>query len=164
MPGNAPRIRVPFKRMATKLRTSLPEPRLEMTPLLDVVFLLLTFFAFAMLVMVRADVVDVDLPVIDPSGSTASGPAPVVVSLTIDDRTAVNGEFLDNTAVPEAVTKAVAEQPDAPVVLEIDIGSASGRLIELVQQLRAAGIESFSILGSEGEVGAPTAPVPTPSP
>ena len=79
-------------------------------------------------------------------------------------RTAVNGEFLDNTAVPEAVTKAVAEQPDAPVVLEIDIGSASGRLIELVQQLRAAGIESFSILGSEGEVGAPTAPVPTPSP
>ena len=103
--------------MAVRLRTTLTEPRLEMTPLLDVVFLLLTFFAFAMLVMVRADVVDVDLPVIDPSGTTASGPAPIVVSLTDDDRTAVNGEFLDNEAVPEAVTKAVAEQPEAPVVL-----------------------------------------------
>jgi len=149
MPGNAPRIRVPFKRMATKLRTSLPEPRLEMTPLLDVVFLLLTFFAFAMLVMVRADVVDVDLPIIDPTGSATSGPPPIVVSLTKDDRTAVNGAFLENEAVPEAVNNAIAESPDSPVVLEIDIGSASGRMIELVQQLRAAGVESFSILGSD---------------
>jgi len=135
--------------MAAKLRTSLPEPRLEMTPLLDVVFLLLTFFAFAMLVMVRADVVDVDLPIIDPTGSATSGPPPIVVSLTKDDRTAVNGAFLENEAVPEAVNNAIAESPDSPVVLEIDIGSASGRMIELVQQLRAAGVESFSILGSD---------------
>ncbi|MCA9272404.1 MAG: biopolymer transporter ExbD [Phycisphaerales bacterium] len=150
--------------MAAKLRTSLHEPRLEMTPLLDVVFLLLTFFAFSMLVMVRADVVDVDLPVIDPTGSTATGPAPIVVSLTSDDRTAVNGEFFENADVPQAVTRAVAAQPEAPVVLEVDIGSASGRLIELVQQLRAAGIESFGILGSGGEVGASAVPSPVPAP
>ncbi len=129
-----------------------------MTPLLDVVFLLLTFFAFAMLVMVRADVVDVDLPIIDPTGNTASGPAPIVVSLTSDDRTAVNGVFLENLAVPEAVNNARAENPDAPVVLEIDIDSASGRMIELVQQLRAAGVESFSILGSDRQ----TEPAPEP--
>ena len=141
--------------MAAKLRTSLPEPRLEMTPLLDVVFLLLTFFAFAMLVMVRADVVDVDLPIIDPTGSATSGPPPIVVSLTKDDRTAVNGAFLENEAVPEAVNNAIAESPDSPVVLEIDIGSASGRMIELVQQLRAAGVESFSILGSDREAQPP---------
>lgn len=140
--------------MAAKLRTSLPEPRLEMTPLLDVVFLLLTFFAFAMLVMVRADVVDVDLPIIDPTGSATSGPPPIVVSLTKDDRTAVNGAFLENEGVPEAVNNALAENPDSPVVLEIDIGSASGRMIELVQQLRAAGVESFSILGSDSGDGA----------
>ncbi len=137
--------------MAAKLRTSLPEPRLEMTPLLDVVFLLLTFFAFAMLVMVRADVVNVDLPIIDPTGNATGGPPPIVVSLTKDDRTAVNGAFLENQAVPEAVNNALAENPDSPVVLEIDIGSASGRMIELVQQLRAAGVESFSILGSDSD-------------
>lgn len=137
--------------MAAKLRTTLHEPRLEMTPLLDVVFLLLTFFAFAMLVMVRADVVGVDLPVIDPTGSTASGPAPIVVSLTSDDRTAVNGEYLEGEAVPEAVNAARAQAPEAPVVLEVDVGSASGRLIELVQQLRAAGVETFSILGNDAE-------------
>lgn len=143
-------------RMAVKLRTSLPEPRLEMTPLLDVVFLLLTFFAFTMLVMVRADVVGVDLPVIDPTGSSAGGPVPIIVSLTSDDRTAVNGEFYEADALSEAVNAARSGSPDAPVVLEVDVGSASGRLIELVQQLRAAGVETLSILGSRQE------PEPTP--
>lgn len=134
-----------------------------MTPLLDVVFLLLTFFAYSMLVMVRADVVNVDLPVIDPTGSTSQGPAPIVVSLTSDDRTAVNGEFLEAVAIPEAVNAARAASPDAPVVLEVDVGSASGRLIELVQQLRASGIETFSILGND-RADAPPAPSPSEGP
>jgi len=120
-----------------------------MTPLLDVVFLLLTFFAFAMLVMVRASVVDVDLPVLEGAGSASPGPAPIVVSLTSDDRTAVMGEFVESVSVPQAVQAALAESPESPVVLEVDVASASGRLIEIVQQLRAAGIERFSILGSE---------------
>jgi biopolymer transport protein ExbD len=137
--------------MALRLRTKLPEPRLEMLPLLDVVFLLLTFFAFALMVMVRANTVDVQLPVIDPTGSARSGPPPIIVSLADDGRFALNGDFLEEAAIPEAVNDAVAQSPESPVVLEIDIGSPSGKLIELVQNLRSAGVESFSILGNERE-------------
>jgi len=137
--------------MALKLRTKLPEARLEMLPLLDVVFLLLTFFAFALMVMVRADTVDVQLPVIDPTGSARSGPLPIVVSLADDGKFALNGEFLDEAAVPDAVSEAVTQNPDSPVVLEIDIGSPSGKLIELVQNLRSVGVEKFSILGNQRE-------------
>ncbi|MFI4872069.1 MAG: ExbD/TolR family protein [Phycisphaerales bacterium JB061] len=137
--------------MALKLRTKLPEARLEMLPLLDVVFLLLTFFAFALMVMVRADTVDVQLPVIDPTGSARSGPPPIVVSLADDGKFALNGEFLDEAAVPDAVSEAVTQNPDSPVVLEIDIGSPSGKLIELVQNLRSVGVEKFSILGNQRE-------------
>lgn len=137
--------------MALKLRTKLPEARLEMLPLLDVVFLLLTFFAFALMVMVRADTVDVQLPVIDPTGSARSGPPPIVVSLADDGKFALNGEFLDEAAVPDAVSEAVTRNPDSPVVLEIDIGSPSGKLIELVQNLRSVGVEKFSILGNQRE-------------
>ena len=38
------------------------EPRLELTPLIDVVFLLLTFFVFAMVLSARLEVTDVRLP------------------------------------------------------------------------------------------------------
>ncbi len=137
--------------MALKLRTKLPEARLEMLPMLDVVFLLLTFFAFALMVMVRADTVDVQLPVIDPTGSARSGPPPIVVSLADDGKFALNGEFLDEAAVPDAVSEAVTRNPDSPVVLETDIGSPSGKLIELVQNLRSVGVEKFSILGNQRE-------------
>ena len=139
--------------MALKIRTRLAEPRLEMLPLLDVVFLLLTFFAFALMVMVRADTVDVQLPVIDPTGSARSGPPPIVVSLADDGRFALNGDYIDEVAVPEAVNEAIANSPDSPVVLEIDVGSPSGKLIELVQKLRSAGVEEFSILGNERPKG-----------
>ena len=37
------------------------EVRLELTPLIDVVFLLLTFFIFSMVMMVRANVLPVEL-------------------------------------------------------------------------------------------------------
>lgn len=142
--------------MAIRLRTKQPEPRLEMMPLLDVVFLLLTFFAFALMVMVRADTVDVELPVIDPTGNARQGPPPIVVSLADDGRFALNGEFLDQALIPESVNEALARTPDSPVVLEIDVASESGKLIELVQQLRSAGVEKFSILGNQREA-APSA-------
>ena len=141
--------------MAIRLRNKQPEPRLEMMPLLDVVFLLLTFFAFALMVMVRADTVDVELPVIDPTGNARQGPPPIVVSLADDGRFALNGEFLDQTLIPESVNEALARTPGSPVVLEIDVASESGKLIELVQQLRSAGVEKFSILGNQRE-GAPS--------
>ena len=141
--------------MANKLRSNLPEPRLEMLPLLDVVFLLLTFFAFALMVMVRADTVDVQLPVIDPTGTARAGPPPIIVSLADDGRFALNGDFLEEAGLPEAVNKAIVNSPDSPVVLEIDVESASGKLIELVQQLRKAGVEKFSLLGNERETTPP---------
>lgn len=124
-----------------------------MMPLLDVVFLLLTFFAFALMVMVRADTVNVDLPVIDPTGSARQGPPPIVVSLASDGRYALGGEFIESAELPQRVVDAIAAQPEAPVLLEIDIASESGRLIELVQELRKAGVERFSILGNAEESG-----------
>ena len=43
-------------------RRSPPEPTLELAPLLDVMFLLLTFFIFAFVIMVRLEVTDIRLP------------------------------------------------------------------------------------------------------
>ena len=124
-----------------------------MMPLLDVVFLLLTFFAFALMVMVRADVLDVDLPVVEAGRQAANGPVPIVVSLTADGSYAINGVRVRDVPIEQAIHAARAERPEAPVVLEVDVASQSGQLIELVQMLRQAGIDSFSILGHQEETG-----------
>lgn len=126
-------------------------------PLLDVVFLLLTFFAFALLVMVRAEVLNVDLPVVEAGRTTMSESVPVVVTITRDGSLAVDRESTDDDSlIPELQAR---QQTDAEftLLLEVDVGSPSGRLIELVQKLRAAGFERFGVLGSSGDQPSPGA-------
>lgn len=121
-------------------------------PLLDVVFLLLTFFAFAMLLMVRAEVLGVELPVLEagPEARTDAAP-PAVVTIAADGSLAFNGEALPDD---EVMARLIAERSSAPelaLVLEVDTGAPSGRLIRLVQQLRAEGFTSLGILGQPAD-------------
>ena len=120
-------------------------------PLLDVVFLLLTFFAFALLVMVRAEVLNVDLPVVEAGASATTSNVPVVVTITRDGSIAIDREPTEDTQLIERLQAKRETTEEFSLLLEVDVGSPSGRLIELVQQLRGAGFESFGVLGSSGD-------------
>jgi biopolymer transport protein ExbD len=122
-------------------------------PLLDVVFLLLTFFAFALLMVVRADVLDVRLPVLEAGRSDAASVRPVVVTVLADGAVAVDAVQVESGALAEAIRRGLSERPGAGILLEIDAQSPSGRLIELVQTLRAEGFEEFGILGTAAQPG-----------
>lgn len=129
-------------------------------PLLDVVFLLLTFFAFALLMVVRADVLDVRLPVVEAGRSDSASVRPVVVTVLADGAVAVDTVRVEPDALVGALRTGLSERPGASILLEIDTQAPSGRLIELVQTLRAEGFEEFGILGTSaaanqgGESGA----------
>ena len=141
--------------MPPSLRSKSEPPRLELMPLLDVVFLLLTFFAFALLVMVRAEVLDVDLPVIEAGQSAEQRGTPVVVTITQDGTLALDREPVDDEDLMQQLqTRRSASEADGEeftLLLEVDVGSPSGRLIELVQTLRRSGFDRFGVLGSAGD-------------
>lgn len=129
-------------------------------PLLDVVFLLLTFFAFAIVLMVRAEVLGVELPVLE-AGPEAAAEAsdPTVLTITADGELAINGEAMDEAAALSVLREAQAVSNDFALLLEVDAGAPSGRLLEIVQQLRREGFLSFGILGQR-ESDAATGPTP----
>lgn len=136
------------------LRRQTSQPRLELMPLLDVVFLLLTFFAFALLVMVQAEVLDVELPVLEAGRTAQGGDAPVVVTITADGSIAVDREPVEDESLIEQLEirrSASPEGSEFALLLEVDVGAPSGRLIELVQTLRQAGFDRFGVLGSRGD-------------
>ncbi len=130
-----------------RFRRSSPEVRFEMTPLIDVVFLLLTFFIFALVLMVRANVLDVKLPEVG-SGPAAEG---ITVTIAIDreNQLFVDGEPVEKAALVEAVRAAMAEAPEARLVIAADQASASGVLISLADLLGREGLGAFSIIGTE---------------
>ncbi len=130
-----------------RFRRSSPEVRFEMTPLIDVVFLLLTFFIFALVLMVRANVLDVSLPEIG-SGPAAQGQT-VTIVIDADSNLFVNGEPVETEQVVEVVRDRLAEQTDARLVIAADQKSASGSLIGLADLLSREGLGEFSIIGTE---------------
>ncbi len=137
------------------LRRSTHEPRIEIMPLIDVIFLLLTFFIYAMVLMVRADLVPMELPSFD-AGSPAE-PAPAI-TISID---AAGDLFLDRdpvnlTDLPARLLTAVEQQPDTIVYIAADAQGDEDRLpvfLELYDQLAREGLD-IRLVGAPKEPAA----------
>ncbi|MEM9373397.1 MAG: biopolymer transporter ExbD [Planctomycetota bacterium] len=129
-----------------RLRRIETASRVELTPMIDVVFLLLTFFVFAMVLMVRADVLDVTLPELT-SGQAAERVEPITVTLLGDGTLALMGEPIELAGLGEAIGVLRKERGDVPVMLAADAEADAGALIELADRLVGAGITRFSVMG-----------------
>lgn len=133
-----------------RLRRNRVPIQLEMTPLIDVVFLLLTFFIFALVLMVRADVLEIRLPRVG-SGTPATRAEAVLVSLRADGVVIVNGETVEAERVGDRVRALLEGREGVAVLLSADERAPAGLLIELADRLVSAGVREFSIAGTPAD-------------
>ncbi|RMD63663.1 MAG: biopolymer transporter ExbD, partial [Planctomycetota bacterium] len=119
---------------------------LQIMPLVDVIFLLLTFFVFALALMVRADVLGVTLAPVA-AGERAAAPASLTVALAQDVGYLLDGQ---PATLEQAVERARAlRDSDAAAAIYIasDADAPAGALLQLLDALSQAGIDDFSLLG-----------------
>jgi len=133
-------MKVPSSRLGIK------KPRIEMLPLIDVVFLLLVFFIYAMLSMA----VHRSLPVSLPVSSATEIRTEVNLTITVND----NGEiFLDNTRVSQDelqtfLLKEKQKETDnksVQVDLFADEALSYQELYRVLDIIRTAGISNVSL-------------------
>jgi len=126
-------------------------PRIEMVPLIDIVFLLLVFFVYAMLSMVVHRGLKVDLP----AASTARLDRREYVSITLtkDNATYVGDEPVPVEQLAERVAGRVAREDgkSLPVFINGDRAADFGAAIRTLDVLRAAGIGEVFITSTEEE-------------
>ena len=117
--------------------------RIEMLPLIDIVFLLLVFFIYAMLSMA----VHRGLPVVLPSSATAVITQKPDLSVTVRTDGSV---FVDKTWVSMDNLKAmllekIAGNKDPGVLLFAEKTLSYQKLFQILDQIRLAGIHRISL-------------------
>lgn len=122
---------------------------MEMTPLLDVIFLLLTFFVFSLVLMVRAEVLGVSLPSLSAADDASGGKA---ITLTIDAEGMcfLNGEAVAVGGIVDRIKELRSATPEAALLVAADTEGRSGALLEIVDLLSAAGLRDFALVGRPG--------------
>ena len=128
-------------------------PRLEMTSLMDVMFLVLVFFIYCIFDMAVHKGLKVDLP--NAAGADEKGER-IVITLKADDSIQLNGMEMKKEEVVSRVKELNAVKMKLPVLISGDRKSSLGVGIELLSDLKAAGVEkaSFQVSGEKcGNVG-----------
>ena len=113
--------------------------RIEIIPMIDVMFFLLATFMLASLAMQRLDAIKVDLP--SGQAQQMSGDQPLTLAV---DRT--NTIFLDRQPVRLDQVEAGVRRllkPDRNVVIAADDAAAQGAVVHAMLAARRAGAEHF---------------------
>ncbi len=124
------------------------DTRIEMMPLIDVIFLLLTFFIYAMVLMVRAEILPVPLESYI-SGTTAEPRQTISVTIAVDGNIYVGQTIVQLSNVAKVVAQQREASPESAVYLVVEDGEAivdRGPLLTGTwDQLRNAGLEIFLV-------------------
>jgi biopolymer transport protein ExbD len=116
---------------------------INVTPLVDVVLVLLVIF-MVVTPLLREEV-PIELPIADNSRGAAD-PLQVTLRLTADERTFVNGVEIPPGEVVSRLTTMYAGRADKTIFLEADRALSHGRIVDLMDEARAAGIIQIGVV------------------
>ncbi|PHS32649.1 MAG: biopolymer transporter ExbD [Methylophaga sp.] len=114
----------------------------NMTPLIDMVFILLIFF-----IVTTSFVKETGVDVSRPSAKTAvkKEKANILIAIKPNGEVWIDKRQIDRRAVRANVERLHAENPEGSVIIIADKESKTGLLIEVMDQARLAGVASVSI-------------------
>lgn len=135
-------MRAPF----AKLFEEEDESEINMTPMLDVVFIMLIFF-----IVTASFVKEAGIEVNRPEAATAAKKERANILVAISDKGEIwiNKRRIDVRAVQANIERMHAENPQGTVVIQADQKATTDVLIKVMDAARAAGVFDVSIAAQE---------------
>ena len=132
--------------MMRRRRSQEEDAGIDLTPMLDVVFIMLLFFIVTTSI-VKESGIDVNRP----SASTTKKKerASILVAITQNGDIWIQKRRIDIRSVRANMERLHAESPEGTVVIQADKLSETGVLVDVMDQIRLAGVESISVAASE---------------
>lgn len=114
----------------------------NLTPMLDVVFILLIFFVVTATFIKEAGI-DVNRP--DAMTDRPVDLAGILIAISADDEIWIDGRSVDARALRANIERLHAENPKGGVVIQADGQSTNNRFVQVMDAARQAGIYDIAI-------------------
>ena len=118
------------------------ENAIDLTPMLDVVFIMLIFFIVTAS-FIKESGIDVNRP--DAPTSTRVEDANILIAISSNDEIWIDRRLIDPRAVRANIERLHAENPKGSVVIQADKKSTNEMLVTVMDASRAAGVFNVSI-------------------
>ena len=122
---------------------------IDLTPMLDVVFIMLIFFIVTAS-FVKETTIDVNVP------EAQDNPPPpsednktILVTITASDEIWMDDRRVDARAVRANIARLHAESPEAPVIVKADAKSTAKTFVAVADAAREADVYNVSLLAPE---------------
>lgn len=122
--------------------TEADESDIDITPMLDIVFIMLIFF-----IVTTSFVKESGVTVSRPSAETAEQKkgSNILVAIRPNGEIWIDRRAIDVRAVRANIERLKAENPEGSVIIQADEYSNTGLLVKVMDQVRLAGISNISI-------------------
>ena len=124
------------------------EADVDLTPMLDVVFIMLIFF-----IVTASFVKEAGIDVSRPPAATAERKerGNILVAITANDQIWIDRRQVDPRSIRPNLERLHAENPQGSVVIQADKDSKNGLLVQVMDAARLAGVYNVSIAAQETE-------------
>ena len=118
------------------------ESEVNLTPMLDVVFIMLIFF-----IVTASFVKEAGIDVSRPPAATAERKerGNILVAITNNDQIWIDRRQVDPRALRANIERLHAENPQGSVVIQADKDSKNGLLVQVMDAARLAGVSNVSL-------------------
>ena len=122
------------------------EASIDLTPMLDVVFIMLIFFIVTASFIKEAGI-DVNRP--DAPTSERVEDANILIAISSNDEIWIDRRLIDPRAVRANIERLHAENPKGSVVIQADKKSTNEMLVVVMDAARSAGVYNVSIAANQ---------------
>lgn len=118
------------------------ENGLDLTPMMDIVFIMLIFF-----IVTTSFVKETGIEVNRPNAETAERDEKgnILVAISQNNEIWIDKRRVDLKAVRANIERLKIEYPEGSVIIQADKEARSGLLVETMDQIRLAGVQNISI-------------------
>jgi len=124
------------------------ESEINITPMLDVVFIMLIFF-----IVTASFVKEAGVDVKRPGAMTAEtkGMASIFIAITEEGDIWIDRRMVDVRTVQANIERLLAENPKGSVIIQADRESKNGLLVQVMDAAKLAGVQDISIAAEKIE-------------